>query len=1162
MPVWLILGATTLYMLGLFLIAWQGDRQATRPGFVQHPLVYALALAVYCTSWTYFGAVGTAAQSGWDYLTIYLGPTLVFVAFPGIVRRIGDVTQREGISSLSDFLSARYGKSRAVAAAATLAAVAGSLPYIALQLKSIGMSFQALAYGADGAINTPANETVLLTAIALAIFAILFGTRQSDATRHNSGLMRVLALEAVLKLAALVAVAVLSVFLLMQSGGSDREIAAQPFEQFSVSERFLTMTLLSTAAIICLPRQFHVAMIERQAQKDLDTARWVFPLYMLLTSLVVVPITMAGLTLFGATAQPDLFVLDLPLDEGHGVLATLVFLGGFSAATGMVIISTVALSTMVTNDLVVPAIMQSGRFASLSGDAGSRIVSARRIVIVVLLLLAYAYYREAGTGALAQIGLLSFAAAAQFSPALIGAVTWRGGRRSGVIAGLVAGMGLWVYTLFLPAILGYEVMSAWVPPLLDPHALLGFRIEDSLTHGVLWSLGTNLALFVVVSVRTRERLRDRVQASAFVSGDEVVEIAEGAVESHAFQVSPNGLKTLASRFLTPEAVDHAFDQFESETGIVATGDAPADWRLVQRTEKLLASALGSSSARVVLSSAIGGSDVALPDVLSMLDHKTQAARFERHMLQSMLENISQGISVVDADQRLVAWNSAYVELFDYPPEKVGVGVPVAELIEHNIRTGWIDGDPIEEARRRVRHMRSGSPYTYERRNPDGRYLRIIGNPMPGGGYVTTFADITDDKVREQALVEANELLESRVKARTSELEQMADDLTLARKEAEGANASKTRFLAAASHDLLQPLNAARLYLGSLMTSGSGADLASRADRSIQSADELLKGLLDISRLDHSQVEAVPVRLPLGPLLEDLIDEAQPMAQAAGLSLRLAPTRLAVHADPDFLKSILRNYISNARRYTQSGGVLVGARRRGETVRIEVHDTGPGIPEERLEQIFEEFRRYEDADNTGIRGAGLGLSVVRRLAGLMDAEISVRSTPGRGSMFSVTVPLAELPQKARKKQPHPIETADRGLVGLRVMFVDDEPAIVDGMRRLLTGWGCKATCVRTPDEVIASMEKFHYDAIIADLNLSEEHNGLELILKVRKMLSNEKNVLLLTAATRSSELSTAKMSGVTILNKPSNPADIRQFLRACTEAAQAESATQSASDVAS
>lgn len=1163
MPVWLILGATTLYMLGLFLVAWRGDQLALRPGFTQHPLVYSLALAVYCTSWTFFGAVGTAAESGWDYLTIYLGPTLVFVLFPGIVQRIGDVTQREGISSLSDFLSARYGKSRAIAAAATLAAVAGSLPYIALQLKSVGMSFQALSYGADGAVNTPANETVLLTAFALAMFAILFGTRQSDATRHNSGLMRVLALEAMLKLAALIAVAILSIWLLVGGGPPQGAPVEQTFDTFQVSNRFVTMTLLSMAAIICLPRQFHVAMIERQTLRDLDTAKWVFPVYMLMTCLVVIPITIAGKTVLGAAAQPDLFVLDLPLERGSDLLAMLVFLGGFSAATGMVIISTVALSTMVTNDLVVPAIMRSGRFASLSGDAGARIVLTRRIVIIVLLLLAYAYYRRAGTGeALAQIGLLSFAAAAQFAPGLIGAVTWRHGRRSGVLAGLVAGMALWAYTLFLPAVVGYEEIRAVVPSVLDPQGMFGLRIEDSLTHGVLLSLGTNLALFVVFSLRARERLRDRVQAAVFIGGDQVIEIAEGAVDSHAFKVSPNGLKTLASRFLTPEAVDHAFTKFEADTGIVASGDAPADWLLVQRTEKLLAGALGSSSARVVLSSAIGGSDVTLPDVLSMLDHKTQAARFERHMLQSMLENIPQGISVVDSEQKLVAWNTAYVDMFDYPPEKVRVGVPVAELIEHNIRTGWIDGDPVELARRRVAQMRSGRAYTYERRNPDGRYLRISGNPMPGGGYVTTFADITNDKLREQALVEANELLESRVRERTRKLEAMTDDLNLARQEAEGANASKTRFLAAASHDLLQPLNAARLYLGSMVANGQNTDLATRADRAIQSADELLKGLLDISRLDHSQVKAVSAKLPLGPLLEDLVDEAQPMADKAGLELRLAPTKLAVIADPDYLKSILRNFISNARRYTKSGGVLVGARRRGDKVRIEVYDTGPGIPADRLELIFEEFRKYEDSDNVGIRGAGLGLSIVQRLASLMGATIDVRSVPGKGSVFSVTVPMADTSAVRRPRSVNALLRDDTSLVGVSVLFVDDEPAIVDSMAHLLESWGCRARCVRTVAEAIQCLKDEAFDALIADLNLEDEVSGLDLIRQNRTRLRDPANVLLLTAATDLPDLSTAKGAKVPVLRKPSNPADIRQFLMSCKPSPPAQGTEESLTDMSS
>ena len=275
------------------------------------------------------------------------------------------------------------------------------------------------------------------------------------------------------------------------------------------------------------------------------------------------------------------------------------------------------------------------------------------------------------------------------------------------------------------------------------------------------------------------------------------------------------MKALASRFLSAEAVSHAFSQFETELDVDTRGTNPADWRLVQKTERLLASALGSSSARVVMSSAIAGADVALGDVLSILDQHTQAERFDRHMLQSMLENIEQGVSVVDHEQKLVAWNSVYVDMFAYPESLVKMGAPISDLIQHNISTGWIDGDPAKEADRRIAHIRAGRPHAYERRNPDGRYLRITGSPMPGGGYVTTFTDITEDKIREQALVEANETLEQRVADRTQALQNMAEDLDAARTEAEGANASKTRFLAAASHDLLQPLNAARQFLGAV-----------------------------------------------------------------------------------------------------------------------------------------------------------------------------------------------------------------------------------------------------------------------------------------------------------------------------------------------------------
>lgn len=1149
MPIWLILLITGLYIGALFAMAWRRDRTARDEELPPAPMIYALALGVYCTSWTYFGAVGTAASSGWDYLPIYLGPALVFVLLPGLLTRIGDIVKREGISSLSDFLSARYGKSQSLAALATCAAVAGSLPYIALQLKAVGMSFSALA-SHNGQAAQPVGETVLLTAIALAVFAILFGTRQSDTTRHNAGLMQILAIEAVFKLAALIAVGVLSLALITGSEAKVNVAAVGVFSDLSLSGRFMTITLLSMAAIMCLPRQFHVAMIERRGAKDMARARWVFPLYMFATSIVVIPITTAGLSILPAGSPADLFVLDLPLSQGNGLLAILVFLGGFSAATGMVVVSTVALSTMVTNDLIVPSIMGRGRFDRLGDDAGHRLILIRRLVIVGLLLLAYAYYQTAGSSAaLAQIGLLSFAAAVQFAPALIGAVYWRGGRRLGALTGLGAGTLVWAYTLFLPAIIGSETMAVALPSSLNPHALFGYDFDDSLTHGVVWSLLVNISLFIGVSLASRERLRDRVQAAAFVGGRREGVSAHTSDTSIARNVTPDGLRALATRFLNGDAVDHAFAALANETGIETRGDNKADWRLVQRTERLLATALGASSARIVLASAIGGMDVGLPDVLAMLDSQTQAERFDRHMLQSMLENISEGISVVDQDQKLVAWNSAYVELFDYPPELVRVGEPVANLIEHNLAQGWITGDPAEEARRRISHMRSGKPHAYERQNPDGRFLRIIGRPMPGGGYVTTFADITEDKQREQDLIEANETLESRVKDRTSALEELTLELDSARRDAEGANASKTRFLAAASHDLLQPLNAARLFLGALRSRPDAspeilAELVSKADKSIQSADDLLKGLLDISRLDHGAIKARPVILPLGPLLEDLVDEAEPMARKAGLSLSVVPTSLSVHADPDFLKSVLRNFLSNARRYTIKGGVVVGARRRGEQVRIDVWDTGPGIPENRLALVFEEFRRFEDVDNLGVRGAGLGLSVTSRLASLMGAKLEVTSLEGRGSRFSVTLPRASGtrpsgPVALSSSAEHSID-----LTGLRVCCLDDEASILEGMSRLLQTWGCTVHTISNPTGAIEILRLSRFDVLIADLDLGAGMDGLDVVSSAGQVLSDPANITLLTAKGAGDALNRAYDFGIPVLHKPVNPDDLRRFLEKC------------------
>lgn len=1145
MPIWLIILVIILYTLGLFFIAWDGDRRAAAGETKFRAISYALAIAVYCTSWTYFGAVGTAASSQWDYVWIYAGPALVFLTFTGVIRRIGDIAQKESVTSLSDFLSARYGKSREVAVLATLAAVMGALPYIALQLKSVGMSFSALAD--QGAESQPANETVLLTALAMAVFAIFFGARQTDVTKHNPGLISVLSFEAIIKLMALIAVCLLSVHTL----GGDFQVwsgrTVDHFGNYSISGRAITTLFLSTAAIICLPRQFHVAIIERQDKSDLNMAKWLFPIYLIVTTIVVIPITIAGLELLPYGSSPDLFVIALPLSSGDGVLAMFVFLGGFSAATGMVIVSTLALSTMITNDLIFPIFFNQSISKNSPTDQAKLLVLIRRIVIFSVLLLAYGYFRMArDSGALAQIGLLSFAAAAQFSPALIGAVYWRSGKHVGVLWGLGTGMIVWAYTMFLPAIFGVETVASFAPVALHPHGLFGLTFNDSLTHGVFWSMLLNIILFISLSVLSKERLRDTVQASAFTGSDPIRVAPHNNFVQDITSITPDGLQALAARFLNPDAVHHAFHTFQEQTGLTAHGSGASNWRLIQHTEKLLARAIGASSARVIMSSAIGRNVVELDRVLTIFDQTAQGSRFNKHMLQATLENIAQGISVVDSEQKLVAWNGVYADLFAYPDHLLKVGTPIQALIKFNMENGWSNSEASENpAQKRADFMQAGRPHLYDREHLDGRILRIAGSPMPGGGYVTTFTDITKDKLREKSLREANETLEYRVAERTKMLKQLTVDLEQAREEAEGANQSKTRFLAAASHDLLQPLNAARLFLGAI-DSRENAEILRKVDQSIRSADDLLKGLLDISRLDHSKVIAQSIRVPLNTVFQDIVDEALPMVEAAGLTLRYVPTRMSVKTDPDFLISILRNLVSNARRYTQDGGIVLGARRDGsQNVRIEIWDSGVGISEDDQDRIFEEFTRIQDHDNLGVRGAGLGLSICQRMADLMGTKIELMSWQDIGSVFSLKLPRGQdRPNGNTIEKLNSTEVSSDNFENLNVLCIDDEPTILDAMTALLGLWKCNVFVSTTGEEAIDIICRHKIDVIIADYQLGTTENGLDVVSHLRPHLEYSENVCLLTAQRTESLELLAKNDNVKILNKPAAPVDIQSFLALC------------------
>ena len=1153
MPVWLVLAATAVYVGILFSIAWRGDRLANKggPHWRRPEIVYALALGVYCTSWTYFGAVGSAARGGLSFLPIYIGPILLFLFWPRLIERVADISKRESITTLSDFLASRYGHSRGLAALATVALTVGALPYIALQLKSVGMSFEALASDQSSDYAAPASGPVFISAMALAVFAILFGARHTDATRPNHGLMYVLAFEALIKLCALIVVALLAVAQINSRQTWDGEFALQHFDLSNVTWTFFTNTFLAMAAILCLPRQFHVTIIERQSDSELRTSRWVFPAYLALTCLAVVPITLAGLFNLPENTPADLFVIALPEDANLMWLTLMIFLGGFSAATGMVIVAAIALSTMITNDLVVPMLLRFKAFSRGRQNLGQRLLSIRRTVIILLLLCSYFFYQVVrDSDGLMQTGLLSFAGAAQLFPALFGAVFWRRAHRDGAVAGISGGVGVWLYTLIGPEAFG----SSWMEGTpVSPTNLFGTGGGDPTTHGVLWSLGINCILFIAFSMRGKERLRDRVQANVF--SDEAHGVATGRPQKISVEgVAVSDLKALASRFLKPSAVDNAFRAFANRTGADVTPSAPADWRLVQKTERLLSSALGSSSARVVLGSAITKSDVSLNELLAILDEKSHARRFDRHLLQATLENISLGVSVVDGDQKLVAWNSAYAEMFELPDDILRVGRPIADIIRLNALRGEFGSGEIDiHVEKRLGHIKAGRPHVYERVRRNGRVLKTIGNPMPGGGYVTTFTDITDDKQIEIQLRDAKEMLEQRVVERTSALEELTQELDQARLDAEGANASKTRFLAAASHDLMQPLNAARLYTGALqqLLGPNGADakdVAEKIDKSIQSADQLLRGLLDISKLDHGVQPADANPISVNAVMADIFDEAEPIAAAAGLSLRLAPTSLAVNADSEFLKSILRNFVSNALRYTLHGGVLMGARRRNGCIRIEVWDTGEGIPRDKQDLIFEEFQRLGDADRDGVRGAGLGLAIVRRMAKLMNAEIGLKSREGHGSMFYVELP--ESPAFSQiKRAEHHSQNAVRSLEGMTILCVDDEQAILDGMAALLTSWGCRPVLAKNGVQAINAYQINSVDVVFLDHRLADGENGFEVKASLQAVKGGPLRAAMLTAD-RSEDLEAeAKEQDLTLFQKPVSPQAVYAYLAGLPDAAE-------------
>jgi signal transduction histidine kinase len=912
---------------------------------------------------------------------------------------------------------------------------------------------------------------------------------------------------------------------------------------------FLCMVLLSFCAIMLLPRQFHVSVVENSTDAEVGRSRWLFPLYLVAINLFVIPIALAGLITFPFGAvDSDMYVLALPIEGNAPWLSVAVFVGGLSAATAMVIVECVALSIMVSNDLVVPLVLQRSPHLRAGSDFGHFLLRARRVAIVSIMAMAYFYYRELGHIQLAAIGLLSFAAVAQLAPAFFGGLFWRRGTARGAIGGMLVGFLVWVYTLFLPSFI--ENYTAGIMFLqhgpfgieaLRPQALFGTDLSP-LLHGVVWSLGLNLLAYVLLSLARQPSAIERLQADLFVP--DAIAPMRPSFRRWRSTVTVQDIQSTVSQYLGPERARDSFETFAARHHTRLDPAAPADFELLQHAEHLIASSIGAASSRLVMSLLLRKRTVSAKAALKLLDDSHAALHFNREILQTALNHVRQGIAVLDSDLQLICSNRQFGELLSLPPHLVQIGIPLREILEYMGATGpdsLDDGGALIERRLKA-YTAVGEPYL--ERLPDRHLvIEVRSNRMPDGGLVITFTDVTPSFEAAEALERANATLEKRVRDRTEELTRLNSELALAKSAAEDANISKTRFLAAASHDILQPLNAARLYVTSMVerkTNGEDSRLVENIDDSLEAIEEILSALLDISRLDAGAMTTSISSFKMADLMRSLEIEFSPAARAKGLKLTFVPCSLPVESDRLLLRRLLQNFISNAIKYTPHGRVLVGCRRHGQSLRIVVYDTGVGIPPLKRGEIFKEFHRLEQGARIA-RGLGLGLSIVERLARVLNHGIALDSNPSGGSMFSVTVPIASaVNHTAAVTSATPL--AKTPISGARIVCIENDLAILDGMKTLLTAWGAEVIAATDPDAAIEAIDAAHgqVTGLLVDYHL-DRGNGVAAIRDIRRRFGEHIPAILITADRSPHVRAAARDDNIAVLNKPLKPASLRALL---------------------
>ncbi|WP_133408473.1 PAS domain-containing hybrid sensor histidine kinase/response regulator [Parashewanella tropica] len=1121
---WQLLSFSILYIALLFWVAYLGDKFRHKLYGNKKAVIYALTLGVYCTSWSFLGTTAQSANNIFSHIPIYLGPILLFTfAWPFLLRIIR-VSLQLNLTSIADLLAVRFGKSTSLAKLVTLVALVGTLPYLVLQIKSIVYSFELLQIEPI----MPQWLLGLIVSLIIVVFTVLFGIRHIHVTESNPQMMLAIAFESVIKLTAFVVLAVLVCFFVFDSPmqiWQQADIDLDKQLSFPNLTSLFGMLVVVMAAFLALPRQFQVMVVEASHVKDTKYSRPIFILYLTLFAIMAIPLGLAGVLLFGDQVAADSYVLRLSIME-QSWISLLVFLGAISAASSMMIISSLALSTMLSNEIVFPILFQSKHQQSNYQSFQTRLLNIRKVLVLLIILMGYSAFLVIDPDRLASLGEIAFGALAQLTPALIAAFYWRNASLTGVFTGITVGFSLWLFLNFLPNLGIYELS-------------LANEYLSSNTGFTLFSLAANTVVMILISLFSRKSVHERIQATFF--HNETSELSQ--LTPKRLAIDSSELQLLLAKFLGEDTAEECMANFKRQVENQSLPTEQYNQILIHHAESALASMMGASSARMLIHSVLQGRNINLTELAALIEEASNQQQLKNlSILHSAIEHASEGISIVDKELNLVAWNRKYLDIFNYPKGVVIIGAPIEDLIRYNLSQIYDEHIDLEKAvQKRLAYLKQGTPHASERTMNSGQVITIEGNPLPNGGFVMMFRDITTYRQAEQVLKEQNLDLETVVQARTKELKLANEQLAISHQKARLANQKKSLYLKACSHDLMQPLEAARLFTSALSAqnklSDSQRQQVGNIEQSLKVANDMLSSLGDMARIEGGNIKVNTEVFSLFEFLTQLEEEFTPVAEEKQLDFHVDKGEGWLSTDRHLLRRILQNLITNAFRYANEGQISVSVNQQDSKVDIAVIDNGPGIAAEDQALIFEPFTQLE---NSNSKGLGLGLNITRAFADRINVPISLTSVEGQGCRFSLSLPLVANPNATQPQQK-----LQSSLQGVSVLCIDNDPEVLAGMVELLSAWKCNVVGVASREQAIetCTLQGNRVEIILADYQLDDNDNGLDVIKALREHCQRTIPAILITATTEADIEQKAQQAKAGYMRKMVKPAALRAMMSA-------------------